>query len=494
MPPYNEGSMHTFRAATLCCALLACIGHAFSQAEFRVYQEHPRLFLEPARLARLRKDIDRQTLRWQSLHRMIAADAPFPEQPLVDALLYQIEADEEFGQAAVASGLRLAGDGIQTAAELREVALVYDWCHGLLDSSARAELGAAMAAAIQTVLPQANLDTGLIRAAILASIALAGDWASSESALAELLGTHWQGDVRSDLERGALTDDGAALIAVLETSLAVRHNLEIDLLGDATEALASLVRTRLLSYYPVDIETNEGRARRPSRFGTDEPRARVQAPLYRIADMLLVAYESNLREFQFLQGWIRDDNYLLRSPLTAPYEFLWVNPYLPGLTPQSAPLLAHDPLRGRVYSRQSWQRPTTWIGYADGRLEILTQEGLLASSSLGGLPPMFFPEAVLVPVEPPAKVNLSWQPSRQEAPEFARIFLIGLQEGETYSLKVGNREAQLVQAEAGGILVLRSDRKAPKRNRIDLRKRIRLQLRPTLKPTDPRRPRPTLAR
>lgn len=486
--------MHVFRAATLCCALLACIGPAFGQAEYRVYQEHPRLFLEPSRLTRLRNDIDRQTLRWLSLRRMIEAEAPFPEKPLVNALRYQLEADKESGRAAIAVGLRLAEDGIQTAAELRQAALVYDWCHGLLDSSPRTELAEAMGTAIEEVLPQASLNAGLIRAAILASIALAGDWAGAEAALAELLETHWEGEVRTELERGDLADDGATLIAVLEASLAVRYNLEIDLLRDSTQALASLVRTRLLSYYPVDIEIEEGRAHRPSRFGSDELRARVQAPLYRIADMLLVAYESNLREFQFLQGWIRDDNYLLRSPLAAPYEFLWVNPYLPGLTPQSAPLLAHDPVRGRIFGRKSWQWPTTWVGYADGRLEILTQEGLSGGDSLGGLSPMFFPEGVLVPVRPPAKVTLTWQPSPQEAPEFARIFLIGLREGETYSLKIGNREARLVQAESGGILVLSSDQNAPKRNRIDLRKRVRLQLRPTLKPTDPRRPRPTLAR
>ena len=284
-------------------------------------------------------------------------------------------------------------------------ALVYDWCHPLFDASTGAAARDAIAEAIEAVLPSGSIDVGLVRAAILAAIALAGDWGGSEQALAGLLGTHWNADVRPALETGQLTDDGASLIAVLEASLAVRHNLETDLLRPATEALAALVRTRLLSYYPVDIETSEGLARRPSRFGTDDGQAAIQAPLYRIAELLLVAYESNLREFQFIQGWVRDDHYLLRSPMAAPYEFLWGNPYLPGLTPQSAPTLAHDALRGRLYGRMDWQRPTTWIGYADERLKLLAGDSASASDSLQGLSPMYFPDAVVVPVQPPGQVR-----------------------------------------------------------------------------------------
>lgn len=486
--------MHGFRAATLGFALIACSGQALGQAEYRVYQERPRLFLESARLARLQKDVDRQTLRWRSLRSLVEAGTAFPEQPLVDALLFQVEGTEQPGRNAVEWSRRLAGEGIRTAADLRQAALVYDWCHDLFDAETREAVRKAIVEAIDSLLPSANLDVGLVRAGILASIALAGDWNGSEPALAELLGTHWNDDVRPELESGGLTDDGASLIAILEASLAVRHNLETDLLRPATEALASLVRTRLLSYYPLDIETSEGTARRPSRFGTDDGRAGIQAPLYRIAELLLVAYESNLQEFQFIQGWIRDDNYLLRSPMAAPYEFLWVNPYLPGLTPQSAPNLAHDTVRGRLYGRMQWQRPTTWIGYADGRLELLARDSASASDSLEGLSPMYFPEAVVVPVKPPAKVALSWQPKGETPPEMVQIYVIGLRAGETYGLKVGGRPARLVKAGPGGILVLRSDPNSPRRDRIDLRKRVRLELRPTFKPTDPGRPPPSLGR
>lgn len=482
------------RAAQFACVVLASTAQVLGQAEFRVYREHPRLFLEPARLERLRNDVDRQSLRWVALRELVDSGAEFPEQPLVDALRFQVEGDESAAERAVAWGLQVASRGIRTAAELRQSALVYDWCRSKFDRTSLDAARRAIAAAVGDLMPRASLDVGLVRAAVLASIAVAGDWDGSESALENLLGMHWELEVRPVLETGALTDDGAALIAVLEASLAVRHNLEIDLLRPATQALAALVRTRLLSYYPLDVETDEGIARRPSRFGTDDVMAKAHAPLYRIADMLLVAYESNLQEFQFLQGWIRDDNYQLRSPMAAPYEFLWVNPYLPGLTPQSAPMIAYDPVRGRLYGRLGWERPTTWIGYADGRLELLEGTNLSVSDRFGELPAMYFPDAVVVPVEPPARVVLTWQPPNEEPPESTRIFVVGLRPHETYALKVSGREARLVEAGAGGVVVLLNDPNAPKRNRIDLRKKVRLELRPTLKPTDPRRPRPTLGR
>ncbi|MDE0107873.1 MAG: hypothetical protein OXJ37_23040 [Bryobacterales bacterium] len=484
--------MRALCVATLGCALL-CLGDAaFGQAEFRVYEEHPRLFLEPSRLQRLRNDVDRQSLRWRSLSDLVAAETAFEEQPLVDALRFQVEGAETAGRAAVAWSKRLSENGIGNAGELRQAALVYDWCYDLFDPSERAELREAMATAVSSLLPQAALGVGLIRSAILASIAAAGDWDESEAALAALLGEHWRTEVMPSLRDGSIGDDGQNLIAALETGLVVRHNLESDPLQPGIDALRSLARCRLLSYYPLDIETDSGRLRWPSRYGTNEQLARRQAPLYRIAEMLLVAYESNLPEFQFLQGWIRDEGYQQTSQLVAPYEFLWVNPYLPGLTAQSSPLLAHDPIRGRIFGRSGWDLPATWLGYSEGRLELLASGELSTTTNFRGLAPIYFPEAVVVPVTPPAKTTLSWEPSREQAPENAYIFLVGLRAGDTYGLKIGGRDARLVQASEGGIIVLQSAPLANKRDRIDLRRKVRLELRPTLKPTDPRRPPPTL--
>ncbi len=486
--------MTAVRGFALAAMMAVACAPAFAQAEFRVYEEHPRLFLDPPRVDRLRRDVGRQTLRWQSLRQLADSGTAFPEAALVDALLYQAKRDIEAGLRAMQWSVGLASRGIRTAAQLREAALVYDWCHELYTSEDGERVVAALAGAVLAVLPQAGLEPGLVRSALLATIAAAGDWDGSEQALQTLLHMHWDREILPSLKQGGLMDDGATLVAILEASLAVRRNLEIDLLRPATDALAALVRTRLLSYHPLDVDTTEGRARKPSRFSANDEAAKIQAPLYRLADMLLVAYESNLREFQFVQGWIRDDNYQLKSAWFAPYEFLWVNPYLPGLTPQSAPLLAFDPVRGRLYGRQSWDRPTTWIGYVDGRMEILANGVLSSADSLKGLPPMFFPADIVVPASPQQKIVLRWEPAHQEPPEDARIFLVGLKPFETYGLRIGGREPRLVEAGAGGVIVLRSNPTTMKRDRIDLRKKVRLELKPTLKPTDPNRPAPRLRR
>ena len=51
-----------------------------------------------------------------------------------------------------------------------------------------------------------------------------------------------------------------------------------------------------------------------------------------------MAYESNAQETQFLQGWLLLDRFVLKSAFGAPYEFLWANPYQPGLPFDKLPL------------------------------------------------------------------------------------------------------------------------------------------------------------
>lgn len=481
------------RAAALLAAA-AFVPAAFPQAEYRVYHDRPRLFLDAGRLPRLQKEIERNSLRWRTLAQLVEDGAAFPEKPLLDALLFRLQGGGRALESARAWSRTPAAKGIGNAAELRQAALVYDWTHDASDPQEQRDLRNAVVEALETLLPRANLDIGLIRAGFLAAIALAGDWAGSEAALAQLIGAHWQNEVEGALKRGGLVDDGAALIAVLETCHAVRYNLDIDLWERAPAAFQTLAQARLLSYYPFDIDTAEGRARRPAVFGGEEERARAQAPLYRIAEMLLVAYEPNRREFQFLQGWIRNDNYTLRSPASALYEFLWINPYLPGLPPQSAPLLAHDRVRGRLFARSSWDDGGLWMGSMDGRLEIAAEGRAAVSAAADRQAPLMFPGAAVVPVRVPAKLKLAPIERLSGSLDEGKVYLIGLNPGEIYAIRVNGRPPQLMEAGAGGIVVIRNDPDVGKRGAIDFARKLRIEVRPTLKPTDPGRARPTLRR
>src|SRR5215469_8347888 len=100
-----------------------------------VFTDHPRLFLRPARLRLLQKERERSSARWKQFESYITADAPVPESGFADALYYQVSGDRTVGRKAVAWSLG-------TGKDLRQLALVYDWCQKLLSEAERRELAA----------------------------------------------------------------------------------------------------------------------------------------------------------------------------------------------------------------------------------------------------------------------------------------------------------------------------------------------------------------
>jgi hypothetical protein len=67
--------------------LLAALaaGPAATQ-DFRVYTEHPRLFLQPRKLGLLQKEKQRQSVRWQQFESLIKAGGALPEPGFAAAL------------------------------------------------------------------------------------------------------------------------------------------------------------------------------------------------------------------------------------------------------------------------------------------------------------------------------------------------------------------------------------------------------------------------
>ena len=57
---------------------------------------------------------------------------------------------------------------------------------------------------------------------------------------------------------------------------------------------------------------------------------------------------------------------MLRGTFGAPYEFLWANPYQPGLSYYHVPLVYHNPDFGKLFIRSSWDNTAHWFGYFDG--------------------------------------------------------------------------------------------------------------------------------
>ena len=102
----------------------------------------------------------------------------------------------------------------------------------------------------------------------------------------------------------------------------------------------------------------------------------------RAAGLAMVAYDTNALDSQLLQGWLMRDRFMMRGSLGAVYEFLWANPYQPGLNYDQVPLVFHEPYTGEVFARTSWDEDATWIGYFEGRLQLF-QNGRLQTLRAG---------------------------------------------------------------------------------------------------------------
>lgn len=449
-----------------------------SQADYKVYTSHPRLWLEEQRLSRLRKDVERQSDRWQTLRRLIDQDATFPEEPLVLALRYQAAGDEISGRHAIDWALTKTAGGraFSTAAGIRLGAIVFDWCHRLLGDQERRRLATHLGEAARALARRERLSLAEARSALMALVAVAGDWEASARVSQTMMDRHWKASVLGPVRRGEPFSDPHQRLALAELSHVMRYNFEIDPWRATPEFFETLPLISLLQYGPAPAETSQGRFRLPgeARFAnwSDQDAVRV-GTLSRLADMVFVAYESNLAGYQFLQGWLRHDAYALTSAWGAPYEFLWVNPYLPGLSYFSAPAVVHDELRGRLYGRSGWLDSDMWAGYFDGNLHILADgESHIIGPDAEQKPLVFHRAAIAI-----GRVPFSFQ---VEIPEGEVIFVAGLEEGQTYRVRINRTKEVETQAGRGGILVLRNDVRS-QRPEIDFSQKTRVRVRPAKK-------------
>jgi hypothetical protein len=298
-----------------------------------------------------------------------------------------------------------------------------------------------------------------------------------------LLTNQWEHEVVPLLESGQLTDNGEELVAVLEICHVIRLNLERDLWEETPEVFRTLPMARILSYLPEAELSDEGRLRKRA-LGDNSPR---NLALSRVAEMLLVAYEIGIREFQFLQGWLRNDSYTLTGPLGAFYEFLWINPYVPGLSPTSGPIAAYDPVRGRVFARESWEDGARWLGWYDGKL-VIREDGQERQVQPGKDPQAFpLPDYAIVLGGMEGKTEVTIEKGKQ--PFGPRIWVVGLTKGMQYPVKVSRGDYLTYTAGNGGVIELRNDPDS-KNTEIEYEKKLRLQFREGSAP--PRGPAPTL--
>jgi len=340
---------------------------------FRVYTDHPRLLLTSQRLRLLKREQQRETMRSRQFNTLIQGSARMPEPGFALALYYEISGDAARGKQAVDWAL---GAG----ADLRQLALVYDWCQPLLSPGQ----SQALRAKIRRLLDQQRpAGVGDWRDRIFALIATAdGDQHPEEAPLRDAIRNWWRTQFAPGLAGGQTTLALPDLYAVLEVLHAVRDNLQIDLREAAPVYFRDLPKYQILGNYPAPLKVAENEYRIPVFQGTGEPNLE-RAALARAAGLSGVAYDNNALENQFLQGWLIQDRYQLKAPFGAPYEFLWANPYQPGLSYYQMPGVFHDPHSGALFARSSWDEDADWFGlykgevqfFHDGHITVLNQAG-----------------------------------------------------------------------------------------------------------------------
>lgn len=450
-----------------------------SLADFKVYTEHPRLWLEGARLRRLGKDVERESDRWRQLRHLDRAGAEFPEEPLLRALQSQLGGDEKAGRKAIEWALARieTAEAFEDAVALRLGAVVFDWCYELLSEEERPRLAAALAQGVEFIAAQSGLDVVGVRSALLAAVAVAGDWDGSAKALQALAERRWDREILPALFRGEVTDRGADLLALLEICHATRTNLEIDLWQQAHAVFKPLPLVMMLGYYPQPVSTPGGLLRQPAAPSSVELDVQVEGRLRRIAEMMLVAYENTLQEYQLMQGWLRHDSYTLKDPFGAVYEFLWLNPYLPGLSYFSAPPVVHDTARGRVFARAGWQEEDLWFGYLDGQLQIFAEGERIIIERDMNQAPLVVPGAAVVLGRVPMKFKVTVPPviDDSKVPYVQALYIVGLGEGQSYRVKINKEPFKTYQVGRGGILVLENRPEEDKLS-IDFEGELRVQI------------------
>jgi hypothetical protein len=407
-----------------------------SEEDFHVYRDAPRLLLTPQRLRLLQRERERQSPRWEQFDALISGGAPMAEPGFAWALHYQVTRQDASAKQAIEWALGSATD-------LRQLAVVFDWCGPAMSPAQSASL----AAKIERGLAAPARDIRSQNARAFAAIALADRLLDQGSAvLGEIVGKWWRGQIVPQLAAGRPAIPRDQRYALYEMLHALRDNLRIDLRESAADYFKELPLAHLTGHYPAPFAAPENEFLIPVYLHDGNPDP-ADAALSRAAGLAMVAYDTNALDSQLLQGWLMRDRFAMRGSLGAVYEFLWANPYQPGLNYDHVPLVFHEPYTGEVFARTSWDEDATWIGYFDGRLQLF-QNGRLQTLKAGAAVQAVEVGTATVtsaPAQDSAKFRVQNAGSQT-------LFVLGLAPRSEYAVEIDDQELEFLDTDAGGTL------------------------------------------
>ena len=358
------------------------------------------------------------------------------------ALYYQVTRQPNAAKQAIDWAL------LKDAAEpgvLRQLALVFDWCGPALTPAQSDRL----AVKIETALAKpANTSVNDVRgqsARVFAAIALTDRLPDQGNAiLGEIVQKWWRAQIvpqlAANLKPALPREQRYALYEMLH---ALRDNVKVDLRESAAGYFKDLPVAHLTGHYPAPFSAPENEFLIPVYLHDGNPDP-TDAAMSRAAGLAMVAYDTNALESQFLQGWLMRDRFVMRGSLGAVYEFLWANPYQPGLNYDQVPLVFHQPYTGEVFARTSWDEDATWIGYFEGRLQLFRNGSLQTLRAGAAVNPVQVGTATVTnaPAQDAAKFRLQNQ----------TLFVLGLAPRSEYAVEIDDQELEFLNTDAGGTL------------------------------------------
>jgi len=431
---------------------------------FKVYTDAPRLLLRPQRLKLLRRERERRSLRWDTFEALWTGNAQFPELGWVEALRFQLADDRDAGSRAIAWALGPADPS--RPEDVRQLALVADWCDPVLTKSSddsRRQLSAKLEKAVTDPRPIRNLSEA--RSRVLAAIALTDTQPNAgQKALQTFFDTFWTANLIAGLRNAKGAVSNADAYALLEILHAFRDNLNFDLHDTFPAWFKQYPLVHLLAHYPAPWPAAENEFHVPADQTIDQTGPDLRkATLARAAELAMVAYDSNAASTQLLQGWLMNDRFLMRGTYGLPYELLWANPYQPGLSYYHVPLAIHDEIGGQLFVRSSWEDDADWVGFFGGQLQLFKEGAVTKVDPAASREPIDLDAALVCFARQSKKFTVPAPPAPKEllradevAPDGAAVFIVGLDAGRRYHVEIDGEEMIEEQADPGGIVFLPS--------------------------------------
>ena len=409
---------------------LAAAAHAQQQQdeEFQVYGDNPRLFLNPRRLRLLKRERERTSVRWVQFETLVAGKAQMAEPGFAYALFHIVSGNIEFGKQAIQFALQ--------SNDLRQQAIVLDWCQPLLSDDQSKLLTARLRQSLAA--PPAKRDIPAMRDRALSAVVI-----GHKEELEKIVKDWWRNEVAPALRGGAYRYTREDSYALFEMLHAIRDGIQIDLRDDAPRYFKELPAYHILSYYPATFPAAENEYRVPFYDGDGDPDLRVAA-LARAADLAMVAFDTNAQETQFVQGWLIHDRFLMRGVFGMVYEFLWANPYQPGLSYYHLPLSMHAASAGKLALRSSWEDDATWFHYSDRKVQFF-EEGRRKDRGLNSPAPVEIGGTIVYF----GREQMKFQPANAEP---QKAYIIGLAPNARYDIEIDDEEIVERLTDAGGIL------------------------------------------